>query len=593
MLSTIRKRVRIVMIIVAVAFVAGFLLGELWTVLRSRGRGDDPRARGIVGRVGDHQVTETEYRGAVAYATDRYKQENGLRDLANQDYEAIENRAWQWLTTELTWAGLMEKTGVTITEEEVVQIMRANPPEDIRNNPELRDSAGNFDHERYLAAMNQQQNQPYFARYFQELAEMLPKEKLRIDMASSFRITPGELEHARRTDGRRVQVTSLYFGQRLLDPPVEVTDEEARQYFETHRDEFKPKATRQLNYVSFPRQVSAADSAEAAQAIGRAAAQLEAGESFNLTMLDFSDLVPDTAGVRAARSRLDPATDSVIRTLKPGQHSGPFLAPYGWQIVALDSITEDTAVLRRILVRVKLSGESFGRVRDEVESFLEFVADAGLESLAAARGLRVSRLRPLVGDEPEVGGLDLVNPAAVADWALRAKPGDVMPTPARSAAGGYYVFQLAEYRPAVVPEFEEVKRQATWRARQEKEKAVWNARAREVLAEIRAGRPLEQFAGEESRIDISTEPFEGIQDCRRRKGPEFAGAVKGLDPGQISGVVETGWGAFIVRLDAEGEVEGFDVEEIARQRQEEIAQQVMRELVEAPEVKDYRDVPAY
>ncbi|HDQ99712.1 MAG TPA: peptidyl-prolyl cis-trans isomerase [candidate division WOR-3 bacterium] len=591
MLSNMRKRVRIIMIVVAVAFVAGFLLGELWSVLRSRGETRDPRTRGILARVGDHNVTAEEMRGAIAYTTERYRQENSLRDLSTQDYEAIENRAWQWLVSELTWRKLFDKTGVTATYDEVLEIMRSNPPEELLQDPSLRDSAGEFNHQLYIQAMESEQNRAYFSRYFQELAEMLPKEKLRIDMSNSFRVTSGDLEHYRRTEGERVAVTALFLGPQALESPVEPTDEEAKKYFNANPDEFKPRAMRHLAYIHFPLRLSETDSADAAAGAERARVQLEGGESFNLTMLDFTDLVPDTVGGYVPRERLDPETDSVVSALKPGEYSDPYLTPYGWQIIALDSLSADSVALRRILMRVKMSPGTAGDVRDGVAAFLDLAGTVGFEELAAERGLRVDQLRPLVGDEPEVTGLDIVNPSAVVNWALRAKPGEVMPTAARGP-GGYYVFQLVEHQAATLPEFEEVKRQAAWRVKQQRERELWTARAREVLDGIRAGRPLEEFAGEETGIELITEEYQNITDSRRRRGAEFAGAVKALDPGQVSGVVATNWGAFIIRVDRREPVPGFAADQRVQEMYQQTSQQVVREMLEPPAIEDYRD-PLY
>ena len=50
---------------------------------------------------------------------------------------------------------------------------------------------------------------------------------------------------------------------------------------------------------------------EAKEIIDRAYAQLEGGEEFNLTMMDFSDLVAETTSQFIARERLDPETDKL------------------------------------------------------------------------------------------------------------------------------------------------------------------------------------------------------------------------------------------------------------------------------------------
>ena len=592
MLSNMRKRVRIIMIVVAVAFVAGFLLGELWTVLRSRGRGVDPREQGVVAMVGDRKVTETELRGAIAYNTDRYREEHNLRDLSAEDYEAVERRAWLWLINELVWQRLIDETGVTSTYDEVLEIMRANPPADLRNNPSLLDSAGNFDYQLYHQAIESEQNRPYFARYFQELADMLPKEKLRIDMSNSFRITPGELTQIRSDEGELIAATALYFGPRLLgETPAQPTDEEARQYYEANREEFRTQSRRHLAYVHIPLGHTAADSLEARTTIERAQTQLEAGESFNLSILDFTDLMPETLSAHYLRSDLDDMTDSVIGMLRPGQFSEPFLTSYGWQIITLDTITPDSVTYRRIIVRVKMGSETISRVRDEVVSFLDLVRSVGFDSLAAERNLQVQRHPPLFGDEPRLSQFELNDPDRVIRWMVDAKAGDIMPDPAFGPAG-YYILKLTEYSPSFIPEFEDSRHQASWRARQHKDRQVWDDRAREVLAEIRAGRSLESFGGEETGIDLVAEEYTGLADCRRRQGPEFAGALRALDPGQISGVVNTTWGAFIIRCDHREPFTGFDSQQIAQERYNRNAQRIITEMLEPPVIKDYRS-PLY
>jgi hypothetical protein len=103
MLTTLRKRVRAIMIVVAVAFVAGFLMGELWRVLSSSRGQESPLSRGIVAEVGGRKVNTDQYRNAIAYMTDKYRSENQLRDLSNEDYAKIENQAWEFLVTEFTW----------------------------------------------------------------------------------------------------------------------------------------------------------------------------------------------------------------------------------------------------------------------------------------------------------------------------------------------------------------------------------------------------------------------------------------------------------------------------------------------------------
>ena len=588
MLTTLRKRVRVIMIIVAVGFVAGFLLGELWRMLGSRGRQQSPIESGLVGKVGDRKVTIDEYRNAVTYTTGKYREENMLRDLSPGDYAAIEERAWNFLVSELTWGRLLRESGIQVSEQEIIEIMKANPPEDIRNNPELFDEQGNFDQQKYIEVMNNPQNQAYFSRYFQELAEMLPKEKFRLNVVNSYRPTSGEINEALVQQNTRWKVTSLYFGPKVIAEQVEPAPDEVRAWYDAHLEDFRTKEVRQLRYVQFPIATTPQDSVDAKEIIDRAYAQLEEGETFNLTMMDFSDMVAETTSAFFPRERLDDATDTIVAKMKPGEYSPPFLTQYGWQMVALDSAVEDSIALRRILVRVKMSAEVIADVREEVRNFVDRALESDFDSVAMDMGLQPRPARPMIDGKENLAGLDLVSPTQMTDWARKAKEGDVMDTPVRGQ-GGFYVFQLTELRKAEQQPFEEVEKQVSWRVKQEKEKELWRARADQAAAEVSSGMTFEQYVAAHPEVELQEEEFTGLFDVRRRKGAEFAGALLALQPGTVSGVVEAAWGAFIIRCDEREEVPTTSPEQFAQQRQQQVAQQLMQELMQQEEIEDYRD----
>ncbi len=583
------------MFIVALGFIGGFLLGgTLCQVISHRpsGKARDMAERGIVGEVDGQKITQEQYRAALAYTTERYKNENQLRDLTNEDYATIEQMSWERLVSDFTWSKLLQKTRVKTTEQEIIEIMKANPPEELRNNPQLLDDSGRFDREKYLAVMNNPQNRAYFTRYFRDLAEMLPKEKLRLDIMNSYRVTGAEIENALRAQNTVWHITSLYFGPRLVKEEYQPTDAEIEKYYRSHPDEFKTKEVRELRYVRFPFLVTAEDSANAQQQIQKAYQQLRGGESFNLTMLDFSNLAADTTPRPIPRSRLDARTDSVIRLLKPGQYSEPYLADYGWQIVMLDSISKESVALRRILVRIGMGADAVASTRDKVRDFIEQTKLVPFDTAATRAGLTVLRARPIVDRKPNLAGLDISSPSQLLDWALSAKEGTVMPEPVRGTYG-YYVFELYKVKPAGIQKLEEAKEIIRWKLRQNREKEVWTEKTREALSQIKSGRTLEQLAEANPDIELKSERFAGITDARRRKGAEFAGALLALNPGQHSGVVETNWGAFIIRCDSLQETPVLARDQYYQQRIQQVGQELFQEFLEKPEVKDYRDPFSY
>lgn len=578
------------MIIVAVTFIAGFLASELWQSIGSRSaRNRGETGHDYVGLVGDHKITFDEYRNAAAYVTDKYKQDNRLRDLSTEDYAAIEQQTWRYLVNELSWARLYRNAKIGVTREEVVEIMKANPPAELAQNPELY-TDGKFDYQKYEQVMQNPQNEQFFAKYFRELVEMLPKEKFRIDVASAWRITEGEATDAIALANTRWKVTSLTFGPQVAAGITEPTEAELKAFYDQHREEFRRKESRQLTHVIFPVRITAQDSQAVAEAIERAHAQLVAGENFNLTMLDFSDLQPETLSTSYLRSRIDPATDTVLRSLKPGGYSKPFLTSYGWQIVMLDSARGDSVSMRRIVIRMKSSGENVAAMRDSAAAFIDQAEKDNFDSVAARFHLRPMPYRAMVDGELSLGAIQLDGADQLIDWARVAKKGVTFGKPLRSAQG-FYVFHLAEIQPNAIPDFETAKPGVAWKLRQEREKAAWTARAEEALAQIRAGKSFEQYAAENPTVQLLTEEFDGIIGAMRRKGPEFGGAMAALATGDKYGVLDLPWGASILRCDERTEIQPppLDPQTWVQQRREKVGQDLLQALLGEAKVKDYRE----
>jgi parvulin-like peptidyl-prolyl isomerase len=581
------------MFIVAAAFIAGFLMSELWRMIGARGsqRGRTQDTHGYVAQVGNHNVTNDEYRSVVSYITDKYKSDNKLRDLSNEDYQAIEQQAWEYLTTELTWSKVLKAEKIGVTNDEIMEIVKSNPPEELRTKPELM-TDGKFDPQKYLQVINAPENREYFTKYFRQILEMLPREKFRIDVMNAYRVTNPEAEDALSAANTKWKTTSLYFGAQVLKEKVEPTDAEVRAWYDAHKDKFLRKETRQLRQVFFPLAVTRDDSAAAKEVIDRAYDQLVKGETFNLTTLDYSDLEGETLSAMTPRAGLDKATDSLVARLKPGQYSSPYLAGYGWQIVQLDSAKKDSVAFRRILVRVKLGAEVLATIRDSVHSFIEKTATEKFDTLAARFGLQVRPIRPLTSDQKELPSLDVESPGALIDWAKKAKPGQVFDQPLRGARG-YYVFELGDVKPAGVRPFDEVKQFVSQSARLDKEKQVWLPMAKQAVDAIKAGKSFEQYAQENPGVELQTDSFNGIGDCRVKKGTEIAGTVLALNPGEMFGPVDFEWGAFIVRCDERAPISKLDPAGYAEQRRTKVAQGLTGEMLKPPEIKDYRDALAY
>ncbi|MEO0079119.1 MAG: peptidyl-prolyl cis-trans isomerase [candidate division WOR-3 bacterium] len=602
MLSTMRRRVRLIMIIVAVAFVAGFLMSELWQLIRSRERGRPSRRAGAIGEIDREPITIEQYRQAREFISRRFQRDSLFRDFTADDEARIDKLAWDYLTSELIWARLLKKTRLNITDGEIEWIITNVPPQELTQRSELQ-TDGQFDTAKYHQLLRVPENQPFFASYAREIFEQLRQQKLQLYAMANYRITNAELTDIQRRANRTAVVTALRFR-----PPRELpepTDEEARAWYKAHPEQFRAqKEVREVRWVRVPISITQQDSLDAQQRIEQAYQRIRAADtasfrdSLEMAMLTDGDYQPDTAPVRFLRSELDPRTDSLIRRLKPGQFTLPYQTVNGWQITVLDSIRQDTVFIRRIRTRIKPDNTREIAALDLARAVIELANATSLDSAARANNLTVGPMPVMiVGGELSRPPGTLYAPGQLTEWATHARKGEVMDVPLRGS-DGYYIFALTNITPAQTRPFDEQTKQAAkWRVRAEKANQQTLAAARQAFQELRAGRRLEEFAQEHpDEVEATHDTINGIFDYRVRamRGVEFVAAALALEPGQTCGPIQSHSVAYIIRCDTLlPAVSPYSDSIYSQERQQQIFQAIWQSLWKQPQIKDYRATTPY
>ena len=582
MLSQLRKRVKVIMFFVAISFVAGFLLNEVWQMLRSR----TPRSsweKGIVGKVGKKTITRDEYFNTVEYFAYRYLKENKLREISETERENIHSQAWQYLISEKIWQDILKQEKIKITAEEVNEIVRFNPPPELRNHPDLM-TDGEFDQEKYLNVLANPANQEYFSLYVRDLIDMLPKEKLRIDVNAMYRITSGEIEDRLNWENTSVKTTYLYFSPKMLKEPYQPTEEEIKEYYEKNRKEFETPEVHRLRYVFFTLQTTAEDSLDAQRQIEDAYAEIKSVEDFSFLINDFSDMPYETTAVWFAKNSFDERTQTILDSLQPGMISKPFFSTEGWQIINLEEKKKDSVKVKRILVRIKMTSTTTAMVQDSINKFLERAKHEDFDTLCQEFGLTPLLTQVLKGKDVNFPGINSNN--QLKNFALRAKPNELS-EPMRGR-GGYFIFRLEGITESSSHPWEGAKQMIEWRIRRDKDKVKLIAKAEENYKKLFSGKPFEAIVQEDPTIEIYQDSFPSFDRCSKAKGAEFAGALYALKPKETSGVVTTDWGSFIIRCDERKEVVKMTSDVFHSQRRQEVANRILSELIKTPEVQDYR-----
>jgi len=601
-----RRAMRSIMIIVAAAFVAGFLMSEVWRLIGSRHRGGPQSRAGLAGRFGREAIPLEQYRQMRDYVSRKYQRDSCLRDLTTDDEARIDQLAWDRLITELNWARVLRQTKLRVTEGEIQWIIMHTPPAGLAQRPELM-TDGQFDTAKYYELLRNPQNQGYFASYARDIYEQLRQQKLQLYILAADRITPAQVDDIQRKLQTTVAVTALYFGPGLTQDSAaaEPTEQEARAWYRSHPDQFRSqKEIREVRYLRIPLPITGQDSLDARQRIELAWQRINSADtasfrdSVEMAMLTDGDYEPDTTSQAVPRDQLDSTTKALwTRPLGPSaprafpRFTRPYPTPSGWQITILDSVREDTAYIRRIRTRIKPDPNRDIQALDQARSLIEQAQVAGLDSVAAANNL-IPPPFPLtmVGGELVRSPINLYTPAQLTDWARTARKGEVMSTPLR-APDGLNIFQLSNIVPAGIRPYDrQVAQTAKWRIKQERDRQRWTNAARQALEELRGGKTLEQLAAENPGLQLSRDTVHGLNDYQARatKPIEFIAAALALDPGQTYGPVATNYGTYIIRCDAVTQTQPQQVDEYLQQLRQGTAEALWESIWQQPEISDYR-----
>lgn len=129
---------------------------------------------------------------------------------------------------------------------------------------------------------------------------------------------------------------------------VGITDEEAKNYYAAHPDEFRSQSTVTLReiLVSVPvgddKSINVAQDEEALAKAEAARARITAGEDFGKVAAEVSDAASKAnAGLIGPinRNELAPALVKLLEELKPGDVTQPLRGPRGYQIIKLESVS--------------------------------------------------------------------------------------------------------------------------------------------------------------------------------------------------------------------------------------------------------------
>ncbi|MFN4768648.1 MAG: peptidylprolyl isomerase [Candidatus Kapaibacterium sp.] len=228
-------------------------------------------ANASVGSVNGEEISRTELDSRVADIVEQQRtqaKQQGREDV-EIDEASIRQQVWDQMVQEKLLAQEAERSGLTVSIEEVADLLFENPPEYLKN--AFKDSSGTFMRSIYEKLLRNPDSYGDYVRndadkeeairewkrQIKKLTDGETKQKLMNNvqslLGSGAVISPSHVRRQFEIENTSMDVNLVFLDySTVADRDVNVTDEEISGYYETHKQFFKQKPARKIKYVNFP-----------------------------------------------------------------------------------------------------------------------------------------------------------------------------------------------------------------------------------------------------------------------------------------------------------------------------------------------------
>jgi peptidyl-prolyl cis-trans isomerase D len=549
-LQQMRSAAKYVWVIIAVAFVGGFMLYEV-AGLGSRSAVTTTTA---VAEVNGDDILYTDWQRAVQTRDQQASQQLG-RALTLDEQNRIEQQVYDDMVNDLLLQQEYKRRGITVSDDEIIEAARTQPPPELLQNPELQ-TEGQFDpakYQRFLAnpAARQGGLLQYLEAYYRQ---EIPRRKLFAQVTSDVYVSDARLWSMWQDQHDSAQVTYAALRADLLaDSAVTVSDADIQAYYDKNKKQFERPGRAVLSLLTIPRTITAADTAAARARAAAIRAEVLGGQKFEeVAARESSDSVSARQGGdlgRGPKGRFVPEFENAAYALQVGQLSEPVMSPFGFHVIRVDDKKGDTLAVRHILVPIGQSDSTAARtdrLADDVAKIAASQEDPKKFDEAVTKH-RLQRNSVVALEGEPVSWLGRPVPS-VSAWAFNGtRVGET--SDLYEAPNAYYLARLDSLTAGGQQPLSEVREEIRHRLAAEKKVEQLVPRAQRLAQQAASG-SLESAAAANGTKAEQTPMF-----TRASRVPglgqftQAVGAAFGLPQGTLSAPVPSRDGVYVLRVD--------------------------------------------
>jgi peptidyl-prolyl cis-trans isomerase D len=273
MMRQLRQNTKIILWIVVVAFVTTIF--AVWGMdLKTGSTNQDPN---ILGKVNGVPITRSAYRSAYEMLAAEVRNMSPDGELSYSQLDLIQNQAWENILISMLTIQQIEKLGIRVTDEEVLNYLRTTPPPAIQRY--FLDEEGNFNYQAYQQALNDPNadwtNLENYAR------QQIPMIKLNQHLGAQVHVTSDEIRQAYERDHSRMVCSFVEFPyDNEAAEDYESSDAEIEAYYNENLEDYTESEKATVEIVKFDIEPSEADREDVLITMGIIRREIDEGEEF-------------------------------------------------------------------------------------------------------------------------------------------------------------------------------------------------------------------------------------------------------------------------------------------------------------------------
>ncbi|MBP5488412.1 MAG: SurA N-terminal domain-containing protein [Bacteroidales bacterium] len=248
-----------------------------------------------VGEIGGTGISYEDFSAEVGKFTTINEITTGSSAQTEQAHQQIRNAAWQSLLDRYMFFKNCEEAGIKVGDAEVADLIAGNHLSPIiEQNPLFAAEDGTFSVERVREINRQAETDETLKLYWNYLKQSIRTQQFYSKYGSLFALSAIESPLSLRTaveEGNTtadIELVTIPYGY-VRDTTVKVSGKEVKAYYKAHQDEYKQKASRDVEYVVFEVKPSDADVAYTEKAMNEALDEFAKTDNLKNFLLKNSD----------------------------------------------------------------------------------------------------------------------------------------------------------------------------------------------------------------------------------------------------------------------------------------------------------------